>query len=311
MRLEGLHHVTAITGDAPRNVDFYARLLGLRFVKKTVNFDAPDAYHLYYADEHGSPGSVMTFFEFRGVPRGRPGAGMVHRIAWRVGGEEALDFWSRRLGDAGVAAERADGDRAALRFADPEGLALELVADDSGQPPLTAQAEGIPAQHALRGFDAVRAFSARPDDSRALLVEALGFEPRADESFSVAGEKRGSSFYYDQPPDGAGIQGAGTVHHVAWASPDDDHEAWRSRVAHAGAHVTPIIDRQYFHSIYFREPSGVLFEIATLGPGFAVDEAPEHLGEELRLPPQHEHLRAQLERVLTPLENPRAVAPAR
>jgi glyoxalase family protein len=307
MRLEGIHHITAITGDAPRNLDFYVRLLGLRFVKKTVNFDAPDVYHLYYADERGSPGSVMTFFEFPGAARGRHGAGMIHRVSWRVASEGALDFWAERLAGEGVAAERDDG---TLRFHDPEGLGLELVVSDSGDPPLAASAADIPAEHALRGFDGVHAYSLRPDESAPLLRGTLGFEDLGDDSWAVNGEQRHSGYSYDVPPERAGIQGAGTVHHIAWASRDDDHAAWRERVVEAGANVTPIIDRQYFLSIYFREPSGVLFEIATFSPGFDVDEPLESLGEELKLPPQHEHLRERLERSLTPLPNPRARTPS-
>jgi glyoxalase family protein len=303
--LEGIHHITAITADAPRNVDFYARVLGLRLVKKTVNFDAPDVYHLYYGDEAGSPGSILTFFEFPGAALGRPGAGMIHRIVWRVGSETALDFWASRLGDRGVATER-EGNR--LRFADPEGLGQELAHVQSGDPPLAAAAEGVPSEHALQGFDGARAYTTAPERSAALLDGTLGFarDGDGDQDWLCAGEARGSRWRYDPPPAERGLQGAGTVHHIAWASRDDDHHAWLDTVTAAGAHATPIIDRQYFRSIYFREPSGVLFEIATLGPGFAIDEDPEHLGEALRLPPQHEHLRERLERTLTPLTNPRA-----
>jgi glyoxalase family protein len=308
MRLEGIHHITAITADAPRNVDFYARVLGLRLVKKTVNFDAPDVYHLYYGDEQGSPGSILTFFEFPGAATGRPGEGMLHRLVWRVGSEETLDFWADRLGGEGVATEREGG---RLRFADPEGLGLELAHVQSGDPPLVARAEGIPEEHALQGFDGARAYTSAPSRSAALLEQTLGFERDGDgdHDWLAAGDDRGSRWRYDPPPPERGVQGAGTVHHIAWASRDGDHEAWREAVSKAGAHVTPVIDRQYFHSIYFREPSGVLFEIATLSPGFAVDEDPEHLGEALRLPPQHEHLRERLERTLTPLPNPRAGIP--
>jgi len=304
-RLEGIHHITAITADAPRNVDFYARLLGMRLVKKTVNFDAPDVYHLYYGDDVGSPGSILTFFEFPGAAVGRPGAGMIHRIVWRVGSEAALDFWVWRLGDEGVATER-EGNR--LRFADPEGLGLELAHAESGDPPLVAAAEGVPAEHALQGFDGVRAYTTAPERSAALLERVLGFGRGGDgdQDWVCAGEDRGARWHYDPPPPERGLQGAGTVHHIAWASRDEDHEAWLDTLARAGARATPIIDRQYFRSIYFREPSGVLFEIATLGPGFAIDEDPQHLGEALRLPPQHEHLRDRLERTLTPLSNPRA-----
>lgn len=307
MQLEGIHHITAITGDARRNVDFYVRLLGLRMVKKTVNFDAPDVYHLYYGDEHGSPGSVMTFFEFPGAARGRPGAGMVHRVVWRVGSEAALDFWAERLASEGVAAERR-GER--LRFPDPEGLELELAVVETADPPLAADWPEVPRDHALLGFEGVRAYSRDPGAGEGLLRDGLGFERTGEGEWRVAGAERGASYAYDTPPATPGIQGAGTVHHVAFASRDEDHAGWRAAAAAAGAHPTSVIDRDYFLSIYFREPSGVLFEIATLSPGFAVDEDPEHLGEALRLPAQHEHLRERLERSLTPLENPRAARSA-
>jgi glyoxalase family protein len=229
---------------------------------------------------------------------------MIHRLVWRVGSEEALDFWAARLADEGVATDR-EGNR--LRFADPEGLGLELAHVQSGDPPLVAGAADVPAEHALQGFDGARAYTNAPSQSAPLLDRVLSFERDGDgdDDWVCAGEERGARWRYDPPPPERGIQGAGTVHHIAWAARDGDHEAWLDTVASAGAHVTPIIDRQYFHSIYFREPSGVLFEIATLGPGFAIDEDPEHLGEALRLPPQHEHLRERLERTLTPLSNPR------
>jgi glyoxalase family protein len=308
MELHGIHHITCITGDAPRNVDFYARVLGLRLVKKTVNQDDPTVYHLFYADEQGSPGADITFFEYPGARRGRAGAGMVHRIVWRVASEAALDFWQERLQREAVEARRGDG---SLRFADPEGLQLELILDDSEDEPLIAEHPEIPAELALLGFAGVRAFSADPSASRHLLEGGLGFEPREATEWEVRGERRGSFYVYDQPPPDRGFGGAGTVHHVAWSSLMDEHELWRQRAAEAGAMPTPVIDRFYFRSIYFREPSGVLFEIATMGPGFATDEAPEHLGERLSLPPAFEHLREQIEPVLTPLPDPRAdrVAP--
>jgi glyoxalase family protein len=283
-------------------VDFYARLLGLRMVKKTVNFDAPDVYHLYYGDELGHPGSAITFFEFPGAAPGRAGAGMVHRVVWRVASDDAIDFWADRLGAEDVATRRDGG---ALRFRDPEGLELELVVADTADPPLVALSPDVPAEHALQGFDGVRAFSSRPALSAPLLGDTLGFSGD-DTHWRVAGERRSAAFVYDAAPADRAIQGAGTVHHVAWASRNEDHAGWRERAAAAGAHVTPIVDRFYFESIYFREPSGVLFEIATMAPGFTVDEPAEHLGESLKLPKQHEHLRAKLERYLTPLENPRA-----
>jgi glyoxalase family protein len=301
MKLEGIHHITAITGDAPANVEFYVGVLGLRMVKKTVNQDDPTVYHLFYADEHGSPGSDLTFFEYPGAAPGRAGAGMVHRIAWRVGSEAAIDFWADRLRDSGVAAERVDG---ALRFADPEGLEHELAVSVVTDEPLVGGAPDVPREHALQGFDGVRAYAQDPARSAPLLRETLGFAGGEDGSWEVRGDERGGFYAYDPAPDVHPRQGAGTVHHVAFASRMDDHEAWQQRVARAGARPTPVIDRFYFRSVYFREPSGVLFEIATLGPGFDADEDPRHLGERLSLPPKFERLRPQLERTLTPLPNP-------
>jgi glyoxalase family protein len=302
MKLEGIHHVTAITADAPGNVDFYTRVLGLRLVKKTVNQDDPTVYHLFYADEKGSPGADLTFFEYPGLPRGRAGAGMVHTVAWRVGSDDALSFWAERLGAEGVGVER---DGARLRFADPEGMGLEIGVVDTHDEPLVARHPEIPAEHALEGFDGVRAYSADPHASRAPLEETLGFEAQGATGWEVRGESRGSFYVYDPPPDERGGSGAGTVHHVAWASSLEEHDAWRDRVARAGMRPTPVIDRFYFRSVYFREPSGVLFEIATLGPGFTADEPLETLGEALSLPPAYEPLRERLEGVLTPLPDPR------
>jgi glyoxalase family protein len=305
--LEGLHHITAITADAPGNVDFYARLLGLRMVKKTVNFDQPDVYHLYYADERGTPGSVLTFFEFPGAARGRPGEGMPYSIAWRAAGPATLDFWAERLGDAGVQTRR--GEDGQLSFADPEGLEHVLVVDDAPDAPLVAQADDIPAEHALRGFAGVRAYASRPAASGSLL-EALGFEATADAAWQLAGDQRRARWLYDVPLQ-RGLQGAGSIHHVAWSAADDaELERFRAVAIEAGARATPIIDRQYFHSVYFREPSGVLFELASRDIGFTVDEPAESLGEALKLPPQYEPRREALERRLTPLTNPRAASAA-
>jgi glyoxalase family protein len=315
MPLEGLHHITAITGDAPRNVDFYARLLGLRLVKKTVNFDAPDVYHLYYGDERGTPGSILTFFEFPGAIPGRHGDGMVHTIQWRVGSEEALGFWAGRLADAGVAVERGAEDGGELRFADVEGLRHELLAVAVDDPPLAAQAPDVPPEHALLGFHGVRAYASAPARS-APLLETLGFERTDDDGgaapgWQLRGAERHAELRYESPPGERGRTSAGTIHHVAWSAADDDElRAYRERAVAAGAHATDIIDRQYFHSVYFREPSGVLFELASRDIGFQYDEPVEALGAALKLPPQYESRRAELERRLTPLQNPRApVAP--
>jgi glyoxalase family protein len=227
---------------------------------------------------------------------------MVHRIVWRVASRDALDFWRERLSAGGVAVERtADS----LLFTDPEGLAHELVVSASKDEPLSAESPEIPGELALQGFEGVRAYSNAPEQSEALLAETLGFNRVQGELWEVRGERRGSFYAYDQaPPEINRSQGAGTVHHVAFAANVDDLEAWRLRVATAGARPTPVIDRFYFRSVYFREPSGVLFEMATIGPGFAVDEDQRHLGERLSLPPDFEPLRAQLENTLTPLPYP-------
>jgi glyoxalase family protein len=303
VKLEGIHHITCITGDAPGNVEFYVGVLGLRLVKKSVNQDDPTVYHLFYADEKGSAGSDITFFEYPGARRGRAGAGMIHTITWRVASPEALDFWEQRLRDRAIETHR-DGD--SLSFEDSEGLGLELRVVETEDEPLTAEHPEIPAEYALQGFESVRAYSDDPERSRGLLEETLGFEPQGEDEWEARGEKRGGFYAYDEAPGERGTGGAGTVHHVAWASPMEEHEAWRERVAEAGMRPTPIIDRFYFRSIYFREPSGVLFEIATLGPGFTADEPLETLGEHLALPPEFEPLRDRLEQELTPLPDPRA-----
>ncbi len=304
MKLDGIHHITAITGDAQRNVDFYAGVLGLRLVKKSVNQDDPTVYHLFYGDEHAHPGLDLTFFEYPGASPGRAGDGMIHRVVWRVAGEEALDFWRVRLAEHGVESERSD---ASMRFSDPEGLEHELLAVEVSDEPLTAEHPEVPAEHALQGFHAIRAYSSRPDGSRGLL-ETLGFEPADEESWEARGPTRGSLYAYDSPPAERAVQGAGSVHHVAWTSDDEDHEAWRERAQQGGARPTPVIDRHYFRSIYFREPSGVLFEIATRSPGFTVDEDLDHLGEKLSIPPFLEHRRGDIEATVRPLENPRVAA---
>ncbi|HEX5713291.1 MAG TPA: VOC family protein [Solirubrobacterales bacterium] len=300
MKLEGIHHITAITEDAQRNVDFYAGVLGLRLVKKTVNQDNPTVYHLFFADEDGDPGSDLTFFEYPGAAPGRAGAGMVHRVVWRVASAESLAFWDERLAANGIEARR-EGE--GLVFADPEGLDHELLVVEVPDPPLIADHPEVPAELALQGFHAVRAYSAAPDASSGLL-EALEFE-RVDGGWEARGEHRGGRYIYDEPPAERGIQGAGSVHHVAWASTPEEHMQWRDKAISAGAQPTPEIDRFYFKSIYFREPSGVLFEIATTGPGFTVDEPLEHLGEKLSLPPDFEHLRDEVEPNLRPVRNPR------
>jgi glyoxalase family protein len=301
MKLNGIHHITAITGDAQRNVDFYVGVLGLRLVKKSVNQDDPTVYHLFYGDEHAKPGLDLTFFEYPGAAPGRAGEGMIHRVVWRVGSPGALDFWSERLGANGVDSAR-EGDT--LVFSDPEGLEHQLLVADVSDEPLTAEHPEVPAAHALQGFHAARAYASDPERSRELLEQGLGFEQSGD-AFEARGEERGGLYFYDAPPAERGIQGAGTVHHIAWNSADEDHEKWQQRAAEHGAHPTQVIDRHYFKSIYFREPSGVLFELATPSPGFTIDEPLETLGEKLSIPPRLEELRPQIEATVRPLTNPR------
>jgi glyoxalase family protein len=298
----GIHHISAITADATKNVLFYTGVMGLRLVKKTVNQDNPSVYHLFYADEDGSPGADLTFFEYPGLVQGRAGAGMIHRIAFRVASDEALEFWARRLASSGIDSVR-EGDT--LRFDDPEGLGFELIAETPRDRPLVAGHPEIPEHLALQGFAGVRAFESRRHASDDFLTETLGFAPAGSDRFESRGESRGSFYAYDAAPAVRGLSGSGTVHHVAWSSTMEDHQAWRDRVIAGGGSPTPIIDRFYFRSIYFREPSGVLFEVATMGPGFATDEPKEHLGEKLSLPPAFEYLRQQVEANLTPLPNPR------
>ena len=272
-----------------------------------MNFDQPDIYHLYYGDEGGTPGSILTFFEFPAAAPGRHGDGMPYRVLWRVQGQDALAFWSERLGDEGVGVSTTAG---GVQFADPEGLEHDLVVDDAPDAPLAAVAGDIPSEHALLGFAGVRAYAEDRGASSAPLLDALGFAARsgADDTWQLAGDARRAAWHYDAPA-GPGRQGAGSIHHVAWSAADDaELERFREIAARAGARPTPIIDRQYFHSVYFREPSGMLFELASRNVGFAVDEPVATLGGELKLPPQYEARRAQLEQALTPIANPRAAA---
>jgi glyoxalase family protein len=245
MKLDGIHHITCITADAPGNVDFYARLLGMRFVKKTVNFDAPDVYHLYYGDERGSPGSILTFFEFPDAAPGRAGAGMIHRLRWRVASDDALAFWSDRLTSDGIDVAPVDG---AIRFTDPEGLELEFAAIDTDDAPLTAHADDIPPAHAIQGFDGVRAYGPGREQEHTILTQAMGFTLDAPGEYRLQG-RRTATYGYDDPPAAVGFQGAGTVHHIAWCDRDEEHAAWRGRLAAARERPTPVIERQYFQSI--------------------------------------------------------------
>jgi glyoxalase family protein len=303
MRLEGIHHITAITGDARRNLDFYTRVLGLRLAAKTVNQDDPSVYHLFYADEKARPGSELTFFEYPGATPGRAGAGMVHTIVWRVGAAEALDFWEQRLAGEGVDSERVGE---ALRFADFEGLRHELAVRPDADELLAAEHPEVPAEHALGGFDGVRAYSIDPDRSRPLLEKVMSADAVGQAAWELRGRRRGGTIEYERAPATPGRQSAGTVHHIAWGTTALEHKAWFDLLQLVGVPNSGIIDRHYFRSIYFREPSGVLFEIADDAPGFTVDVPLEQLGSVVILPPRLEPQRAEIEQRLTPLPDPRA-----
>ena len=282
MRLEGIHHITAITGDAPGNVDFYTRVLGLRMVKKSVNQDDPTVYHLFYADEHGSAGSDLTFFEYPGARRGRAGRGMVHRIAWRVGLRGRAVVLGRAAGRRGRG-RSAGRVRALLRFADPEGLEHELASTTSGDEPLIAEHPEVPAEHALRGLRRRARLRARRRARAARCSSrALAFEPPGD-GWEARGE-RARQHLRLRPA--ARRAAASRAPAPSTTSPGRRRPTSRrrgaSRSCARGGRPTPVIDRFYFKSVYFREPSGVLFEIATIGPGFTTDEPPETLGEQAR-----------------------------
>ena len=308
MELDGIHHISAITNNTQQNINFYTGVLGLRLTAKTVNQDDPSVYHLFYGDEHARPGADLTFFEYPRAAPGRPGAGMVHTIVSRVGSDAALGFWAERLAARGVAVERGE---AKVAFADPEGLRHELVVPESADPALTAHHPEIPAEHALQGFEGVRAHSARPEASARLLEGLMGAERRGD-AWELRTERRGGWIAWDPAPAAPGRPSAGTVHHVAWSTVDADLPAWIDAVTAAGIPNSGWVDRHYFHSLYFREPGGVLFELATEEPGFLVDGLrPDELGTRIILPPFLEDQRAAAEARLTPLPDPRASWPRR
>lgn len=308
--IPGLHHVTAICSDPQQNVDFYCGVLGLRLVKLTVNFDDPGSYHLYYGDELGRPGTIMTFFAWPGAYRGRIGPPQVTETTFAVPGG-ALEFWAERLGERRIEVEQGVtrfGDPA-LIFADPDGLKLAIVA--AAEPGGRAPGGGpIPAATAIRGFHGVTLSEEGYENTARLLTEVMGFRAEGSEGnrFRYRAGAGGPASLVDLlcvPDARHGGLGAGVVHHVAFRTPDDAQQAaWRADIARRGHNVSPVMDRQYFHSIYFREPGGVLFEIATDPPGFTADEAPDRLGTTLRLPPWLESQHPVLERALPRLRLP-------
>ena len=316
MELAGLHHVTAVTRSARKNVDFYTGILGLRLVKKTVNQDDVSAYHLFYADEAGSPGTGLTFFDWSWAGPDPYGSGKISSTALRVDGREALEWWAGRFDELGVKHGEIEdrGGRVALAFADPEGQTLELVDDSEtgglppGKPP---SGTPVPPEKAIRGLYAVSLAVSRIGPTARVLTEVLGFRSAGNYGrdgartavFEVGAGGPGAEVHLEVRP---GLRphrmvGAGGVHHVAFRAPDNEHAGWREKLRRSGLAATPVIDRYYFRSIYFREPGGVLFEIATDGPGFAVDEDVERLGGRLSLPPFLEPRREEIEARLEPV----------
>lgn len=317
MQLGGIHHITAVTGNASRNVAFYTQVLGMRLTKKTVNQDDVSAYHLFYGDELGHPGTDLTFFDWPYAGQHRPGAGTISRISFGVTGADALDWWLKRFDEFGVdhdeLQKRGAEEQLVLPFRDPEGQRLELV-DDGGKMTITPWRKSpIPLEMMIHGFYAVRLTERTLERSAHFLTETLGFR-RTGEYTTPEGT---TVTVFEVGPGGAGTEvhieidptlpfhrfvGIGGVHHVAFRTPnEEEHRQWRERVSEVNPTVTPVIDRFYFRSIYFREPGGVLFEIATDGPGFATDEDVDHLGERLSLPPFLEPHRAEIEANLKPI----------
>ena len=303
--LTGIHHITAIAGDPQANVDFYHNLLGQRLIKKTVNFDDPGTYHFYFGDEIGTPGTILTFFPWRGAARGRRGNGEVAATAYTIR-PGSLDYWQKRLTDHGVTPgerqKRFGAD--VLPFQDPDGMIVEFIVDEGPASVQTWEEGSVPAEHALRGFHSATLWVDQATATADLLTNSLGYTFAGQEGsrhrFHAAGDDIGRTIdLLERPGELHGRLGAGSVHHIALRTQDDnEQQAYQSALRGEGYNVTPVQDRQYFHSIYFREPGGVLFEIATDTPGFLYDEAVEELGTGLRLPPWLEPNRELISRKL-------------
>jgi len=315
--IPGIHHVTCITGDVQRNVDFYVSVLGLRFVKKSINQDLPDTYHLYFADYVGSPGTAMTFFGWPTWPARRAGSGQVTTVAFAVP-ERSLDYWARRLEEKGVEAERSERFGVeVITLDDPDGIQLQVAGQASDERWVPWKRGPVPVEHAIRGFHSVTLTVAEAAGTAELLTRTMGFR-QVDHSGARTRFETGPGGpdaivdVLESPEGPAGEESIGTVHHVAWRAPDDAAQlAWREVLAEAGRNVTPVIDRYYFKSIYYREPGGVLFEVATDTPGFTVDEKPEDLGSGLSLPPWFQVRHERLEETLTPIVVPTDLVPGR
>ena len=309
MKISGLHHVTAIATDPQRNLDFYSGTLGLRFVKRTVNFDDPATYHFYFGDARGTPGTIMTFFPWPGARRGIRGTGQIEATAFAIP-RDSIGFWLDRLKKEHVSAERTTqrfGEEV-IRIVDPDGLLVELI--ESTEPPKIQplQKSSVAPQFPICGFHSVSAALESYEHTAKLLTESFGYAlvNESENRFRFASRDHTAPGHFVDllcmPDTGPGWVAAGSVHHIAFRARDDaEQQAWREQLVDLGYDVTPVVDRIYFRSIYFREHGGVLFEIATDGPGFTVDEDLDQLGESLRLPPWLESSRAQIERALPPI----------
>jgi glyoxalase family protein len=318
-KIKGLHHVTAIASDPQRNLDFYVGLLGLRFVKRTVNFDDPGTYHFYFGDRRGTPGTILTFFPWPGARRGIRGTGQVEATAFAIP-QDSIGFWLERLKQHHVTAEKTPArfGEEVIRLLDPDGLQIELIAVAAGVSPANIEPwpeSPVPAEHAVHGFHNVSAALEGYERTARLLTETFGYR-LIDESGNrfrfVSADVSALGRIIDllcQPDTAMGRVAAGSVHHIAFRAKDEAEQLqWRERLVDLGYNVTPVIDRTYFHSIYFREPGGVLFEIATEPPGFTLDEKMEELGTHLRLPPWMESARSRIEQILPPIRVPTEVS---
>jgi glyoxalase family protein len=310
-KIRGLHHVTAIAGDPQQNLDFYVGLLGLRFVKRTINFDDPGTYHFYFGDNRGTPGTILTFFPWLGARRGIRGTGQIEATAFAIS-PDSIGYWLERFKQQRVTADRISrfGEEA-IRFADPDGLLLELI----GSKPLPAvepwPESSVPQEHSLHGFHSVSAALEGYETTARLLTDSFGYRltQHSGNRFRFASvDDSAPGRIVDLlclPDTGMGRVAAGSVHHIAFRAKDDAEQLkWREHLVALGYNVTPVIDRTYFHSIYFREPGGVLFEIATEPPGFTLDEKLEELGTHLRVPPWLESAHSQIEGILPPIQMP-------
>jgi glyoxalase family protein len=311
-KIPGLHHVTAIASDPQRNLDFYVGLLGLRFVKRTVNFDDPGTYHFYFGDWRGTPGTILTFFPWPGVRRGIRGTGQIEATAFSIS-TNSVDYWLQRLKQQHVTAERTASrfGEEVIRFVDPDELLLELIASNSHASIEQWPDSPIPPEHALHGFHSVSAALEGYEKTAHLLTDTFGYrliEQSGNRFRFVSRDENAPGRIVDLlclPDSSVGRVAAGSVHHIAFRARDEQEQLqWREQLVELGYNVTPVIDRIYFHSIYFREPGGVLFEIATEPPGFMLDETIEELGMGLRLPPWLESARSQIEKILPPIHVP-------